>query len=190
MSTEANTATVERLNSIKRQLEQMVKRKWTPLLEKTDSEPMGVWIDEKDVHVGHLNNTWSSLLLSDVIRTFDNGYYDFWSNKTVGVRPTSATEFYEVPDGMDVRRAAAIKAVNESGIHVPEISESWNAAWLKHFETEQEAQRAAAVLKDPLETAYEEMWKDGIEEIEVREFEETREWLAPDSWYSVLVHYA
>lgn len=189
MSTEANTASVERLNSIKRQLEQMVERKWTPLREKNDSEPMEVWTDGEIIRVGHVNRLSSPLLSTDVIRTFDSGHYEFWNGTTVSVRPISASEFYEVPDGMDVQRAAVIKALNETGIHVPKVLKSEDAAWLKHFETEEEAERAAAVLKDPIETAYEEMWNGGVEELEVREFEEPREWLASESWYSVLVPY-
>ncbi|WP_323676872.1 hypothetical protein [Halorubellus sp. PRR65] len=189
MSTEANTASVERLNNIKRQLERMVERKWTPLREKHDSEPMEVRTDRETIRVGHVNKLWSSLLGADVIRTFDSGYYDFWSGTTVSVQPISASEFYEAPEGMNVRRAAAIRAVDDTGIHVPVISDSGNAVRLKYFETEEGAQRAAAVLKDPIETTYEEMWNGGVEELEVREVEEPREWLAPDSWYSVLVHY-
>ena len=65
----------------------------------------------------------------------------------------------------------------------------WNTVWLKHFETESDAEMAATVLEDPIETAYEEMWNGSVEELEVHEHEEPREWLAPDSWYSVLVHF-
>jgi hypothetical protein len=190
MSTKANSNETERLNSIKQRLEQMVERKWTPLCEKHDLDRVEVWIqDGKEVCVGRVNKYWSSILLADVIRTFNRGHYTFWKGPITTVRPKSGSNFYEVTDGMDVYRAAVIKALDKTGIHVPKVSDSSGSAWLEYFETEVEAQRAAAVLEDPIEEACEQMWNSGVEELEVREFKEPREFLSPGSWYAVIVHY-
>jgi len=188
MSTETNTATSERLNSIERRLKQMVERKWTPLREKTDSEPMEVWTEHERVYVGHTYDLRWTLLTSDVIRTFDKGYYDIEGGTKVSVRPKSASEFYETR-GMDVRRAAVIEALDETGLHVPKVTHSRDMARMKHFETREEAERAATVLEGPIEERYEMMCNSGVEELEIKEFEEPRDWLAPDPCYSVIVHF-
>lgn len=192
MSTKADQVTTQRLQSIEQRLEEMVERKWTPLREENGSEPMEVATTDDHAYVGYVNRLWSQLLMDDVIRTFDSGYYEFWNvggerGRQVEVYPTTAAEFYEIPDGADVRRAAAIEALDETGIHVPHIVKSNRALWFKHFETESEAEHAAAALEGPVETAYESMRGKGVEKTEIREVEEPREWLAPDSWYLVLV---
>ncbi|WP_394743093.1 hypothetical protein [Natronococcus roseus] len=194
MSTETTPATTERLNSIERRLEEMVERKWTPLREKNESEPIEVQTTDDGVAIGYVNKMWCQLLMDDVIRTFDTGHHEFRHMNTeqgwlVKVRPISASKFYEGSDWMDVRRAAVIEALDKTGIHVPKVLKSGKAAWLKHFETEREAEQAATVLENPIEAAYEEMCNGSVEELEVREFEEPREWLIPDPCYSVLVHY-
>lgn len=48
-------------------------------------------------------------------------------------------------------------------------------AWLKHFETEAEAEQAATVLETPIKTAYEEMSNRSVESLEVREFKDHQE---------------
>lgn len=194
MSTELDSVDADRLNSIERRLKKMVERKWSPMREKHECEPMEVRRVDDGVLVGHVNKLWIRLLRDDVIRTFDTGYYDIVPRPTdqgraVVVRPSNQSEYYEIPNGADVRKAAVIEALSETGIHVPKVLDTSGAVWLKHFETKAEAEEAAKVLKNPIETSLKEMWGDGVEELEVREFEEPREWLAPDSWYSVLVHY-
>ncbi|WP_323676317.1 hypothetical protein [Halorubellus sp. PRR65] len=172
----------------------MVERKWTPLVEEHDYEQMEVKRQEDGVLVGSLDKYGVKLLRDDVIRQFNSGYYDIdiWftdRGRGVMVRPISKLEFFSVPDGMDVHKAAAIKGISDANVDVPQVVGSSRAAWLKHFETEAEAEEAAEVLKTPIETAYKGMWGDGVDELEVREFEETREWLTPDSWYAIIVHY-
>lgn len=194
MSTESDSVNADRLNSIERRLEELVERKWSPLCEKHDSEPMEVRRVEDGVLVGHVNKLWISLLRDDVIRTFDTGYYDIMPRPTdqgraVVVRPISQSDYYETPYGMDVNKAAVIEALTETGIHVPKVHDTSGAAWLKHFETEVEAEEAAKVLEPHIETAYNEMLNESVEELEVREFEEPREFLTPDSWYAIIVHY-
>lgn len=192
MSTETDSVNTDRLNSIERHLEEMVERKWTPLCEKHDKEPMEIKKREDGVVVGHTNAR--ILLRDDVIRTFDTGYYDIYPRNTdrgreIRVRPIGKSDFYEIPDGMDVNKAAALRALKETSIHVPVVNDSSGGAWFRHFETEAEAEKAVEVLEPHIETAYDDMWNGGVEELEIREFEETREWLAPDSWYSIIVHY-
>lgn len=192
MSTEFESVNADRLNSIERRLEEMIERKWTPLREKHDKEPMKIERKEDGVVVGHTNAR--ILLRDDVIRTFDTRHYDFRPRNTgrgreILVRPISKSDFYEIPDGVDVDKAAPLRALKETSIHVPVVNDCGGGAWLRHFETEGEAEEAAEVLGPRIETTYNEMWNNGVEEIEIREFEEYREWLTPDSWYSVLVHY-
>jgi|AntDeeMetagen681_2_1112603.scaffolds.fasta_scaffold10733_2 hypothetical protein len=194
MSTELDSVDADRLNSIERRLEEMIERKWTPLREKHGKEPIEIEKTEDSVVVGYLDKYGADLLRDDVIRLFNTGYYDIDTRCTdqgegVAVRPISASEFYAVPDGTDVHKAAAVEGLSRASVHVPQIYGSSRAAWLKHFETKAEAEEAAEVLKRPIETTFKEMWGDGVEELEVREFEEPREWLAPDSWYAIIVHY-
>lgn len=194
MLTESDSVNADRLNSIECRLEEMVERKWSPLREKHECEPMEVRRVEDGVLVGHVNKLWVSLLRDDVIRTFDTGYYDIVPRPTdrgraVVVRPISQSEYYDTPDGADVQKAAVIEALTETGIHVPKVLDTSGAAWLKHFETKVEAEEAAKVLEPHIEAAYDEMWNGNVEELEVREFEEPRERLAPDSWYAIIVHY-
>jgi len=192
MSTEPDSVNADRLNSIERRLKERVERKWTPLREKHDKEPMEIQRKKDGVVVGHTNARIP--LRDDVIRTFDTRHYDFRPRNTdrgreILVRPISKSDFYEIPYGMDVDKAAALRALKETNIHVPMVNDCSGGAWLRHFETKEEAEKAAEVLEPHIETAYNEMWNEGVGEIEIREFEERREWLAPDSWYSVLVHY-
>lgn len=194
MSTEPDSVNVDRLNSIERRLEELVERKWTPLREEHDCKPMEVQQTEEGVLVGHVNRLRISLLRDDLIRTFDAGYYDIVPRPTdrgraVEVRPISQSDYYDIPDGADVKKAAAIKALKETGIHVPKVLDTSGAAWLKHFETEMEAEEAAKVLEPHIEVAIDEMWHGSVEGLEVREFNEPRKWLAPDSWYAIIVHY-
>jgi len=194
MSTELDSIDADQLNSIERRLEEMIERKWTPIREKHDREPMEIQRKEDSVVVGHLDKYGADLLRDDVIRLFNTGYYDIDTRITdqgegVAVRPISESEFYAVPDGADVHKAVAVEGLSEASVHVPQIYGSSRAAWLKHFETEAEAEEAAEVLENPIETSFKEMWGDGVEELEVREFEESREWLAPDSWYAIIAHY-
>lgn len=194
MSIETTPTTTERLNSIERRLQEMVERKWMPLREKHDSEPMKIQTTDAGVTVGYVNRLYSQLLIADVIRTFDTGHYQFFHGNyeqgwRVEVRPISASDFHEIVDGAGVRRAAVFEALGETGIHVPKVVKSWDVVWLKHFESEAEAEEAATVLEAPIKTAYEEMWGGNVENLEIREFKEPREWLIPDPWYSVLVHY-
>lgn len=188
MSIERTSATTERLNSIKQRLEEMVARKWTPLREKNGSEPMEVWIDEDSVHVGHVNELWGPLLLADVVRTFDSHHYDIRGRTSPTVCPVSKSEFYAIPEGAAASRAAVLKALDQTGIHVPNIYDYSESTQLRYFETEAEAELAAAALEDPISEAY-DGWKTEVTELEVKEWEEPRTWLAPDSWYSVRVHY-
>lgn len=189
MSTEADDIPTERFERIEQRLEEMVERKWTPLREKNDSEPMEVWSNERGVHVGEVNAFWSPILLADVIRTFNRGHYEFVGGHSIRVCPTNAREFYAVPEGMDVKRAAVIKALDETGIHVPNVRTSMNSARLEHFETRETAERAAAALEEPINSHYEEMWGESIDKVEIREFGEPRDWLAPDPVYTVFVNY-
>jgi len=126
MSTELDSVDADRLNSIERRLEEMIERKWTPLREKHGKEPIEIEKTEDSVVVGYLDKYGADLLRDDVIRLFNTGYYDIDTRCTdqgegVAVRPISASEFYAVPDGTDVHKAAAVEGLSRASVHVPQI---------------------------------------------------------------------
>jgi len=190
MSTKLDPNTAERLKSTKQRVEELVEKKWTPMREKNDSESMEVWTNEYGVYVGNVNRLWERVLRDDLVRKFDDDFYEFGGGGgSVSVCPITASEYYDAPDGMDVKKSAVIKALDETGVHIPSVRGSGQTTWLEHFETREEAERTADVLEGTIRENYEEMWGEGVESLEVRELKEPRDWLAPDSWYSVLVHY-
>jgi len=86
------------------------------------------------VVVGYLDKYGADLLRDDVIRLFNTGYYDIDTRCTdqgegVAVRPISASEFYAVPDGTDVHKAAAVEGLSRASVHVPQI---YGSAAVRH----------------------------------------------------------
>lgn len=183
-------------SSVEQRLTQMVERKWRAVNSKHDDNPITVRTTDEHVSVGPVSGFNRRLMMQDVIREcnrdcyeFRYGYHEETERSTVNVRPISISEKYHIPDGLDVRLAIPIKALDEAGIHAPRVAESgYRASILQYFETEQVAERVATAIEPHVESALEEMWSWDIEEIEVRRLDDPRVGL-DDSWYALWIHY-
>lgn len=194
MSTTADSPSDARLRHIKTRLEDMVERMWTPHREEQELEPLEVGISDDRAYVGYVGKIDCRLLQDDVIRTFNNGYYqfDWWHTEEadgdgISVKPITAEEYYDVPRGMDARKAGVIEACEETGVHVPHVQTKMKSTWLQHFESREEAERNLSVLRESIEKQYEKYNID-IKEFEIREFGGHRDYLQDESWYGIIIH--
>lgn len=194
MQGELNTRRHE--DEIENRLREMVRRKWTPLRRANDEKPMDVWLDGFGVHVGHVNQRYKPTLVADVARTLPFGYFEHrlgFSDEegySIGVRPVSESEFYDTPDPIRSPQDAVVKALNETGFHVPLVwSHGSHGARLRVLETEAEAERIKTRLEGRIDCCYEGRANHGVEGLTVQEFDEFRDWLSPDSWYEVVVNF-
>jgi len=194
MSTTADSPSDARLRHIKTRLEEMVERLWNPHRDEQGLEPLEVGISNGRAYVGYVGKLHSRLLQDDVIRTFDDGYYQFswWHSKEadgdgMSVKPISAEEYYDIPKTMDARKMGVIEACKETGIHVPHVQTKMKSTWLQHFGSREEAERTLSVLREPIEKKYDDYSID-IKKFEIREFGGHRDYRQDESWYGIIIH--
>jgi len=156
----------------------MIERKWTPLREKHGKEPIEIEKTEDSVVVGYLDKYGADLLRDDVIRLFNTGYYDIDTRCTDQGRALRCVRLVRRNSTLSRRdgrsEAAAVEGLSGPASTFRRFTVLFRAAWLKHFETKSRSRRSCRGAEEAHRNYVQGNVGDGVEEPEVREFEEPR----------------